>query len=353
MQDFVELLDALTQPGWLFDKENGAVRCYACAHRCLIKPGKRGICQMRVNTGGDLRVPWGYVAAANVDPIEKKPFMHFLPGTDALTIGMLGCNFHCDFCQNWVSSQALRDPASASSARHIQEISVKKLVRYALRSGAEIIASSYNEPLITSEWAIEIFKLAREKGLKTVYVSNGFATPEVLHALQPCLDGYKIDLKCMTDENYRSLGGNLQVILDAIKLAHDLGMWVEVVTLVIPEFNDSNEEMWETARFLSGISADIPWHVSAFYPTYKHLDASHTPAETIQRAAEIGQEAGLRYVYAGNLPGRVGSLENTYCPHCSALLVKRTGYYIQSNRVTADGACPECGTSIAGIWSRE
>lgn len=351
MQDFAEILDTLTQPGWLFDKENGAVRCHACAHRCLIKPGKRGICQMRVNTGNELRVPWGYVAAANVDPIEKKPFMHFLPGTNALTIGMLGCNFHCDFCQNWVSSQALRDPASASSARYIQEISSKELVRYALRSGAEIIASSYNEPLITSEWAIDIFKLARKNGLKTVYVSNGFATPEVLHALQPHLDGYKIDLKCMTDEKYRSVGGNLQVVLDAIKLAHELGMWVEVVTLVIPEFNDSNEELWKTARYIAGISTNIPWHVSAFYPTYKHLDASRTPADTIQRAAEIGQEARLRYVYAGNLPGRVGSLENTYCPQCSALLVERTGYFVRSNRITTDGTCPKCGTPIAGVWS--
>jgi len=351
MQDFADRLDALTHPGWLFDKENSAVRCYACAHRCLIQPGKRGICQMRVNNDGELRVPWGYVAAANVDPIEKKPFMHFLPGSDALTFGMLGCNFHCDFCQNWVSSQALRDPASASSERYIQEISSKKLVRYALRSGAEIIASSYNEPLITSEWAIDIFKHARENGLKTVYVSNGFATPEVLHALQPFLDGYKIDLKCMTDENYRSVGGNLQVVLDTIKLAHDLGMWVEVVTLVIPGFNDSNEELWETARYLSGISNDIPWHVTAFYPTYKHLDALRTPADTIQRAAEIGQEAGLRYVYAGNLPGRVGSLENTYCPHCQALLIERTGYFVQSNRITTDATCPDCGKPIAGVWS--
>jgi len=353
MQNFSDKLDSLTHPGWLFTKENGAVRCYACAHRCLIQPGKRGICQMRVNIDGGLRVPWGYVTAANVDPIEKKPFMHFLPGSDALTFGMLGCNFHCDFCQNWVTSQALRDPASASSAQYIQEISPKELLDYALRSGAGIIASSYNEPLITSEWAIDIFKLAKESGLKTVYVSNGFATPEVLHALQPFLDGYKIDLKCMTDEKYRGLGGNLQVVQDTIKLAHDLGMWVEVVTLVIPEFNDSNEELWNTARYLSSISTDIPWHVSAFYPTYKHLNAERTPADTIQRAAEIGQEAGLRYVYAGNLPGRVGSLENTYCPHCQALLIERTGYSVRSNRITAQGTCPQCGEAIAGVWAEQ
>ena len=351
MKIFAEQLDTLTCPGWLYTKENGIVRCYACAHRCRIQPGKRGACQMRVNIDGELRVPWGYVAAANVDPIEKKPFMHFLPGSDALTFGMLGCNFHCDFCQNWISSQALRDPASASSAQDIHQISPDELVGYALRSSAEIIASSYNEPLITSEWAIDIFKVAKENDLKCVYVSNGFATPEVLHALQPFLDGYKIELKCMADEKYRTLGGNLQAVLDSIKLAHDLGMWVEVVTLVIPKFNDSNEELWNTARYLGSISADIPWHVTAFYPTYKHLTSDRTPAETIQRAAEIGQEAGLHYVYAGNLPGRVGSLENTYCPHCQALLIERTGYSVQSNRVTPEGTCPECGEIIAGVWS--
>jgi pyruvate formate lyase activating enzyme len=353
MRDLAETLDALTQPGWLCEKEDSTVHCHACAHRCTIRPGKRGICKMRVNVDGELRVPWGYVAAANVDPIEKKPFMHFLPGANALTIGMLGCNFHCDFCQNWVSSQALRDPASASSAHYIQETSAEGLVRHALLSGAEIIASSYNEPLITSEWAIEIFKLARQNGLKTAYVSNGFATPEVLRALQPHLDGYKIDLKCMTDEKYRSVGGHLEVVLDTIKLAHELGMWVEVVTLVIPGFNDSIDELWETARFLVGVSVDIPWHVTAFYPTYKHTHAPRTPVETIQRAADIGQEAGLRYVYAGNLHGRVGSLENTFCPKCSTALVERTGYFVRSNRILENGSCPKCGTSIAGIWSQE
>jgi pyruvate formate lyase activating enzyme len=223
-------------------------------------------------------------------------------------------------------------------------------VDYALRSGARIIASSYNEPLITSEWAIEIFKLAQQEGLRTVYVSNGFATPEVLHALQPVLDGYKVDLKCMTDEKYRSLGGRLQTILDTIQLAHDLGMWVEVVTLVIPGFNDGNDELWESARFLVSVSPDIPWHVTSFYPTYKHLEGERTSAEILQRAAEIGQEAGLRYVYAGNLPGKVGSLEDTHCPRCGQLLIHRSGFSVIENRVTAAGSCPHCGEKIAGIW---
>jgi pyruvate formate lyase activating enzyme len=351
MSTVSERLAKLTGPGWLYEVSDGDLRCTACGHRCLIPPGKSGICRMRTNADGRLLVPWGYVAAANVDPIEKKPFMHFLPGSSALTFGMLGCNFHCDFCQNWVSSQTLRDPASDSSLRYIQEISAEELVRYAVNSGAQVIASSYNEPLITTEWAVQIFKSAKETDLKCVYVSNGFATPEALKALQPYLDGYKIDLKCISDEKYRSLGGNLQVVQDSIQRAHTLDMWVEVVTLVIPGFNDSNQDLWDTARYLAGVSRDIPWHVTAFYPTYKHLAADRTPAETIQRAAEIGQEAGLQYVYAGNLPGRVGSLENTYCPTCQSLLIGRTGYTLKANHLTSTGTCPQCGQKIAGVWA--
>jgi pyruvate formate lyase activating enzyme len=351
MATLAEKLDSHTKPGWLFEPaKNGAVKCTACAHRCQIKPGNRGICQMRFNHEGQLMVPWGYVAGVGVDPIEKKPFMHFLPGAKALTFGMLGCNFHCDFCQNWVSSQTLRDPASAGSGNYIQPTTPEKLVRAAKEAGAEIIASSYNEPLITSEWSIDIFTLARTEGLRCVYVSNGFATHEVLTALQPVLDGFKVDLKCMTDEKYRTLGGRLQVVLDSIKMAHDLGMWVEVVTLIIPNFNDSKEELWEMARALASISVDIPWHVTAFYPTYKHLEGEGTSAEMLQRAADIGQEAGLHYVYAGNLPGRVGPLENTFCPNCQQPLIRRSGYTVRENRITKEGKCPNCGEKIAGVW---
>jgi pyruvate formate lyase activating enzyme len=346
-----EMLDLLTRPAQFAERlEDGKVRCYACAHRCTLKPGQRGICQMRFNQGGELRAPWGYVAAANIDPIEKKPFMHFLPGASAMTFGMLGCNFHCDFCQNWISSQALRDPASNGSGRYVEEITPEKLITYTQRSGARIIASSYNEPLITSEWAVDIFKIARQAGLYCVYVSNGYATPEVLHALQPYLHGLKIDLKCMSDPHYRELGGSLQVVLDSISLAHELGMWVEVVTLVIPDFNDSSEELWDAAKAVATVSADIPWHVTAFYPTYKRTQSPPTSAEILQRAADIGQEAGLRYVYAGNLPGRVGSLENTYCPQCNTLLIERHGYSVFQNSLTSAGQCPKCGTKIAGVW---
>ena len=351
MATLAEKLNALSKPGWLYDEtEKQSVRCHACAHRCLIKPGKRGVCQMRFNLDGKLMVPSGYVAAAHVDPIEKKPFMHFLPGSDAMTIGMLGCNFHCDFCQNWISSQALRDPAAESSGLDIQEINPEELLIYTLRSGADIIASSYNEPLITSEWAIEIFKLAKEHDLLCAYVSNGYATSEVLHALEPVLDGFKVDLKCMTDDKYRSLGGRLEAVKDSIRLAYELGMWVEVVTLIVPGFNDSPVELRGMADFLVSVSADIPWHVTAFHPMYKRLDGNRTSADILLRAAEIGQDEGLHYVYAGNLPGRVGSLEDTRCPDCGKLLISRSGYFIRENRITPEGACPDCGAAIAGVW---
>jgi pyruvate formate lyase activating enzyme len=346
-----EKLDRLTRPGELYEKlDGGAVRCYACAHRCLIKTGRRGICQVRFNQDGELRVPWGYVAAAQVDPIEKKPFAHLLPGSDALTFGMLGCNLHCGFCQNWLTSQTLRDPAAEMGADYLQVISAEQLVQYALRSGASVMVSSYNEPLITSEWAVNIFRQAQQAGLKCAYVSSGNATPEVLRYMRPYLSGYKIDLKTMRDRQYRKLGAVLDHVLDTIKAAHELGLWVEVVTLVIPGFNDSNEELWDAARYLVSVSPDIPWHVTAFHSDYK-LDADATPPNTLRRAAEIGQEAGLRFVYAGNLPGRVGTYEDTFCPNCNRRVIQRRGYVVQEYCITADGKCPNCGTLIPGVWT--
>jgi pyruvate formate lyase activating enzyme len=308
-------LDVLTAQGDLFQTlENASVRCTACAHRCLIHNERRGICGVRFNEEGTLKVPRGYVAGVQVDPIEKKPFTHFLPGSEVLTFGMLGCNFYCAFCQNWVSSQALRDPCVQTSLENIHPVSAEALVNLAVSNHAESVASSYNEPLITSEWAVEVFKIAKQHGLKTAFVSNGFATPEVLDYIRPWLDGLKIDLKSMQDSQYRKMGGRLQPVLDTIMRARELGLWVEIVTLVIPGFNDSNEELWDASRFITSVSRDIPWHVTAYHPDYQMVDAPSTPADTLQRAAEIGQEAGLRYVYAGNLPGRVGSLEDTHCP---------------------------------------
>ncbi len=330
---------------------DSALRCTACGHRCLIRPGRRGICQVRFNQGGELRVPWGYVAALNADPVEKKPFYHLLPGAIALTFGMLGCDFHCGYCQNWLSSQALRDPASDEAVSFVRRISAEQIVEVARRSGAEVIASSYNEPLITSEWAVAVFKLAIRSGMRCVYVSNGNGTPEVLEYLRPYLAGMKIDLKSMQDKNYRQLGGVLKNVLDTIQRVREMGLWLEVVTLVVPGFNDSNDELWDAARFLSSVSPDIPWHVTAFHSDYKMSDTENTPAQTLLRAAEIGREAGLHYVYAGNLPGRVDEYEDTFCPTCNTPLVRRSGYFIRQNRLTAQGICPQCGTKVAGIWA--
>ncbi|MFZ5908413.1 MAG: AmmeMemoRadiSam system radical SAM enzyme [Chloroflexota bacterium] len=351
MSTLANILDGLTKEAELYERlEDGSVRCYACAHHCLIREGKRGICQVRFNQGGQLRAPWGYVAALQSDPIEKKPFFHLLPGANALTFGMLGCDFHCDYCQNWLTSQALRDPASDMSVQLVRRITPEQMLAAAQRTNAAVMVSSYNEPLITSEWAVDIFKLAKAAGLRCAFVSNGNATPEALEYLRPYLDAYKIDLKSMQDKNYRQLGGVRQHVLDSIQKAHGLGLWVEVVTLVVPGFNDSTEELWDAARFLAGVSPDIPWHVTAFHKDYQMTEPDNTPASTLLRASEIGREAGLRYVYAGNLPGRVDEYESTACPHCNHRLVRRAGYVITEYHLTAEGNCPRCGTKIAGLW---
>jgi pyruvate formate lyase activating enzyme len=351
MDSASEVLDHLTAPGDLGENlPGGDVRCFACAHRCLIHPGRRGICQVRFNHEGVLRVPWGYIAGAQVDPIEKKPFNHLLPGSNALTFGMLGCDFHCSYCQNWFTSQALRDPASASSVQQIQEVDPARLSGYAQRSGCSLVVSSYNEPLITSEWAVAVFKESRARGMRTAFVSNGNATPQALAYLRPHLDAYKVDLKCMRDGAYRRLGGVLQNVLDTIRAAHDLGLWVEVVTLLVPGFNDSAEELWDAARYLVSVSPDIPWHVTAYHPDYKMAEAPPTQVTALRQAAEIGQEAGLHYVYAGNQPGRVGSLEDTLCPHCQAPLIRRRGYTVLEYNLTPTGHCPRCTAAIPGLW---
>ena len=346
-----ELLDTLTVRGELYEKlEDNAVLCYACGHRCKIREGRRGICQVRFNQGGELRVPSGYVAALQSDPVEKKPFFHVMPGTNALTFGMLGCDFHCGYCQNWLTSQAMRDPNSDVAANLIRRITPQEMVHLAHRTNASVVVSSYNEPLITSEWAVQIFKEAKAAGLMCAYVSNGNNTPEVMEYIRPYISAYKVDLKCMQDKSYRKLGGVLQNTLDGIKRAHEMGLWVEIVTLTIPGFNDSNEELWDAARFIAGVSRDIPWHVTAFHKDYKMTDPDNTDAQTLLRAAEIGREAGLRYVYAGNLPGQVGEYEDTFCVQCNQRLIHRSGYVIREYRITKDGTCPSCNTRIPGLW---
>jgi pyruvate formate lyase activating enzyme len=342
------VLDSLTADGDLYESlENGAVRCYACGHRCLVRPGKRGICKVRFNQGGQLRVPFGYVAALQSDPTEKKPFFHVLPGSDTLTFGMLGCDFHCPYCQNWLTSQALRDPAAVADP---MPVTPRQLVEMAVRQGASLVGSSYNEPLITSEWAVAVFKEAVQAGLRCVFISNGNATPETLEYIRPYVSAYKIDLKGMTQKGYQQLGGVLQNTLDSIQLVHRMGFWLEVVTLIVPGFNDDPGELRAAAEFLAAVSPDIPWHVTAFYKNYKMQDPDNATASHLLRAAEIGQRAGLRYVYAGNLPGRVGGRENTYCPNCGELLIARHGYTIRGYHLTGAGCCPACRAAIPGVW---
>lgn len=327
--------------------ENGWVRCYACGHRCKIPPGKDGICRVRFNRGGKLHVPWGYVAGLQIDPVEKKPFFHAYPGSSALSFGMLGCDLHCAYCQNWVTSQALRDPAAGSST---ETITPEQIVDLALRKRATLITSTYNEPLITSEWAVEIFKLAKKVGLVTSFVSNGNGTPEVLDYIRPWVDLCKVDLKGFRQKSYSQLGGVLQNVLDTIKSLHDRGIWVEVVTLVVPGFNDSDAELTDIAKFLVSVSPDIPWHVTGFHADYRMTDPDDTSSSTLIHAAKIGYEAGLRFVYAGNRPGETGGFENTHCPQCGETLVERWGFQVRKN-LLKNGACYKCGTPLAGRWS--
>jgi pyruvate formate lyase activating enzyme len=344
-----EVLNQHVREGDLYEPiERNRLRCFACGHCCPIADGQVGVCKVRYNQGGKLYVPWGYVGGVQCDPIEKKPFFHAYPGALAYSFGMLGCDLHCSYCQNWVTSQALRDPSAVSPPL---EASPELLVRDALRQGAKVLVSTYNEPLITAEWAVEIFKTAKAAGLKTAFVSNGNGTPQVLEYLHTWIDFYKVDLKSFDDRHYRELGGRIAPILDTIQRLHNMGIWLEIVTLLIPGFNDSDNELRGLAEFLAGVSPDIPWHVTAFHKDYKMSDPANTRPEDLMRAAEIGKQAGLQFIYAGNLPGKVGDLEDTHCHNCGNTVISRYGYFIQEYRLTADGRCPDCGTSIPGRWA--
>ena len=324
------------------------LRCYACGHQCPIPTGAMGVCKVRYNRGGQLQAPWGYVGGVQCDPVEKKPFFHVHPGALAYSFGMLGCDLHCSYCQNWVTSQALRDPHAGTPP---QDTTPQLLVQDALRQGAKLVVSTYNEPLITAEWATAIFKEAREHGLATAFVSNGNGTARVLEYLRPHIDAYKVDLKSFDDRRYRELGGRLQPIVDTIRWLHGAGVWVEIVTLLVPGFNDSDEELAELTRFIASVSPDIPWHVTAFHQDYKMTGPENTTPAMLLRAATIARRSGLRYVYAGNQPGRVGELEHTDCATCGERLIGRYGYFIQEYRLTPDGGCPRCHAKIPGIWS--
>ena len=343
----VDELDAHTIVGSLWRTEEGRVRCLACGHRCLIGEGQRGVCQVRFNHGGRLHVPFGYVNGLQGDPVEKKPLFHVFPGTAALTFGMLGCDLHCAYCQNWVTSQALRDPASAGT---IRPVTPEQILAAARRTGARLVVSSYNEPLITAEWAAAIFRQAQPAGFACAIVSNGHATPEALDLLGPWLTACKIDLKGFDAGRYRRLGGTLENVLTSIRQVQARGLWLEIVTLVVPGFNDDEAELRAIAQFIATVSRDIPWHVTAFHPDYQMMSAPTTTARQLVRAAEIGAEEGLHFVYAGNCSGRVGRWEHTWCPHCHTQLIGRRGGRVQGYQITSDGRCAECNAPVPGIW---
>ncbi|MDE3156602.1 MAG: AmmeMemoRadiSam system radical SAM enzyme [Acidobacteriota bacterium] len=351
MQTLADILEGHTREGELYEPiDKDRIRCYACGHACPIPDGAAGVCKVRFNRGGKLYVPWGYVGGVQCDPVEKKPFFHAHPGALAYSFGMLGCDLHCAYCQNWVTSQALRDPKAIAPPLTMEP---GEIAADATRLGAKLVVSTYNEPLITSEWAVAVFKEARKAGLLTAFVSNGNGTPQVLDYLRPWIDLYKVDLKSFDDRHYRQLGGRLEPILATIRQLHAMGVWVEIVTLLIPGFNDSDEELKQMTAFLAGVSPDIPWHVTAFHEDYKMRGPGDTSAEMLLRAAEIGRRQGLHFVYAGNLPGLVGALEDTTCPGCGTTLIERYGYLIKRYALTAEGRCPSCDRAIPGRWSRQ
>jgi pyruvate formate lyase activating enzyme len=344
-----DIVNQQVREGELYEKlDRNRVRCFACGHCCPISEGQPGVCKVRYNRGGTLYVPWGYVGGVQCDPIEKKPFFHAYPGALAYSFGMLGCDLHCGYCQNWVTSQALRDPNAVSPPL---EASPEALVQDALRQGAKVLVSTYNEPLITSEWAVAVFKEARAAGLITGFVSNGNATPQVLEYLRPWIDLYKVDLKSFDDRHYHELGGRIGPILDTIRSLYEMGVWLEIVTLLIPGFNDSEHELRGLTDFLASVSPEIPWHVTAFHKDYKMEDPDDTRPKDLLRAVDIGKQAGLRYVYAGNLPGMVGDQEDTRCHNCGDTLIRRRSYFVEEYRLTPDGRCPSCKTALPGRWA--
>jgi pyruvate formate lyase activating enzyme len=324
------------------------VRCTLCAHRCVIAEGKRGVCQVRHNRGGTLfTLVYGRAIAQHVDPIEKKPLMHFYPGTAAYSIATPGCNFRCSWCQNADISQMVRD-------RHLimgEPASPAEIVAAAQRAGCRSIAYTYTEPTIFFEYAYDTAVLAHEAGLANVYVTNGYMTEEMLDAFDPYLDAANVDLKAFRDETYRKyVGGRLQSVLDSLQAMKRLGVWVEVTTLVIPGINDDPAELEDAARFVvDELGAQTPWHISRFFPTYQMTDVPPTPVATLEQARDIGLDAGLRYVYVGNVPGE----ETTFCHNCGRLLIRRAGYWILENRVRPDSTCPACGAVLAGVGMGE
>jgi pyruvate formate lyase activating enzyme len=324
------------------------VRCNLCAHRCVIGDGHMGVCQVRENRGGRLHtLVYGRTIARHVDPVEKKPLFHFYPGTAAYSIATPGCNFRCRWCQNWDISQMPRE-------QHLtvgEEASPEQVIGAAQRAGCRSIAYTYTEPTVFFEYAYDTARLAHEAGLANIYVTNGYMTEEMLETFHPYLDAANVDLKAFRDETYRKyVGARLQPVLDSAKMMKLLGVWLEVTTLVIPGINDEPAELRDAATFVAQeLGVDTPWHISRFFPAYKMTDVPFTPVETLQRVRDIGLEAGLRYVYLGNVPDE----SNTVCHACGKTLIRRSAYLVVENNVGPGGHCPDCGAPVAGAGMAE
>lgn len=320
------------------------LQCYLCRHECIISEGKTGICAVRENREGTLySLVYGKVISINVDPVEKKPLYHFLPGTDTYSFACPGCNFRCEHCQNYEISQMPRESQKIMG----EEFSPREIVNDALAMGCKSISYTYTEPTIFFEYAYEIAKLAKKEGLKNIFVTNGYINEEPLRTIAPYLDAANIDLKGFTEEFYRKIcGARLEPVLESIKLHKELGIWIEITTLIIPDLNDSEEELRQAARFIKSVGEEIPWHVTAFYPTYKLTRKPPTPIETLRKARKIGLEEGLKYVYEGNVPGESGG--NTYCYNCGEMLIRRYGFSVLENKIKIS-KCPRCGAKIDGV----
>lgn len=332
-------------------RKQGFVQCTACEHWCAVAPGAAGKCGVRRNLDGTLRlVVYGKAVAAHVDPIEKKPLLHFLPGSAIFSIGTYGCNLSCAWCQNWDISQHKQfDP----ERNHLgQSLSPQQIVETCLHRQISLLAFTYNEPAVYFEYAYDTARLAQEAGLRTVFVSSGFETVLALETIAPDLDAINIDLKTFDDAIYRTYcGARLAPVLRNIRLATELGIWTEVTTLIIPGINDSDGELHSIAEFLVAISPDLPWHISAFHPSYKMHDRPPTPARTLRHAWQIGRSVGLRYVYPGNIwdDPLLDGCADTRCPHCDGKVIVRNGYHVRT-LWSEPGICPHCGARLAGVW---
>lgn len=331
----------------LYSKEkDNKVHCRLCHHGCLISDGKHGICNVRVNNGGVLyTVFYGKPIAMAVDPIEKKPLFHYKPGSKAFSIATPGCNFQCSFCQNWDISQYGR---AAEARVPKQEVPPETIVANALANGCKSISYTYTEPTIFFEYAFDCAKIAKTRGIDGNFVTNGYMTREALDMIRPYLDAANVDLKSFRKDTYRKImKANLDGVLDSIRYMHEIGVWIEVTTLIVPAMNDSEREIRDIAEFISGVGREIPWHISRFSPNFDMQDIPPTSLEILRKAYEIGKKAGLRYVYLGNVAG--DETENTFCHECNAKLIERRGFFVKSNIITNRGACPSCSAKIDGI----